>query len=439
MITLHAHDWWVILTASLAALACGLAGVYLVLRRLSMLGDAISHAILPGLAGAFILTGSRDVGAMLLGAAAVGLLTALLSSALHRVGQVHEDAALGVVFTTLFALGVLLISWVARDIDLDPGCVLYGLIEFIPFDTVRLAGLDIPRAALTLALASAAVLAVITLFHKEIRLVAFDPYLATTMGFSALLVHGGLLALIAGVTVVSFESVGTILVVTMLIAPGATAHLLTDRFGRLYALAAVLAVSAAVLGYLLALRWNTSVAGMISVVAGAQFAAAALLAPRHGVLGRVANRARLALRIAREDVLGLLYRWHERAADDPRARPLRLPEVRAALDTGWLASAAVATLRRRGEIARDPDGTLRLTPLGLTDARQIVRTHRLWELYLARHLGLKPDHLHAPAHRVEHFITPALGAHLADAAGPTAADPHGRPIPPPASPARQTP
>lgn len=429
--TLLAHDWWVILTASLCALACGLTGVYLVLRRLSMLGDAISHAILPGLAGAFIITGTRDVGAMLVGAAAVGLLTALLSSALHRVGRVQEDAALGVVFTSLFAIGVLMISWVARDIDLDPGCVLYGLIEFTPFDTVRVAGFDLPRAVVTLSITTAFVVAIVTLFRKEIRLVAFDPYLATTMGFAAAAIHAGMLALTAGVTVVCFESVGTILVVTMLIAPAATAHLLTDRYGRLHVLAGVLAVSAAVVGYLLALAWNTSVAGMISVMAGGQFALAAVLAPRHGVLGRLLNQARLALRIAREDVLGLLYRWHERREADAAARPLRARDVAAAVHARWLAPAALLLLRRRGEVALAPDGSLRLTPRGVTIASRIVRTHRLWEVYLAEHLGLAPDHLHAPAHRVEHFITPALESGLARAAGPVAADPHGRPIPPP--------
>jgi manganese/zinc/iron transport system permease protein len=425
---LRADDAWIILAASLCAVACAVTGVYLVLRRLSMLGDAISHAILPGLAGAFLLSGSRSTAAMLLGAGAVGVLTALLSSGVRKLARVQEDAALGVVFTALFALGVILISWVARDIDLDPGCVLYGLLEFTPFDTVSFAGLHAPRAVVTLAVAVLVVSALTALFFKELRIVAFDPVLAASMGIPAAAIHLGMLSLTAGVTVVAFEAVGSILVVTMLIAPAATAHLLTDRLHRMYPIAAGLGVSAAVLGYLAALRLNTSVAGMISVVAGAQFALAAVLAPRHGVLSRAARNTALSLRITREDILGLLYRWHERAAVDPAANPLRTPHVLQALHAPPLARLAIASLRRRRLIDQGPQGQLRLTDQGLDSARLIVRSHRLWELYLARHLGLPHDHLHAPSHRAEHFISPALADGLSRQLDATD-DPHGRPIP----------
>lgn len=430
---LGAEGWWIILAAALCSLACGLTGVYLVLRRLSMLGDAISHAILPGLAGAFLLTGTRDIWAMLIGAGLVGLLTAVGASVLRRVGRVQDDAALGVVFTSLFALGVLMISWTARQIDLDPGCVLYGLLEFTPFDTRTILGAEVPRVVVTLSVTLAVVVAIVSALFKEIRLVAFDPGLATSMGISALLVHGLMLAMTAGVTVVSFEAVGSILVVTMLIAPGATAHLLTDRFGRMYLIAGLAAISAAVLGYLLALRLNTSVAGMISVVAGGQFVMAAVLGPRYGIVARGLRRGLLTLRICREDILGMLYRWHEEADRNPNARPLRLAEVLDAIRAPRLGRLAVAALQRRGQVALSHGGQLRLTPLGRGDGSRVVRTHRLWELYLARHLSLPTDHLHAPAHRVEHFITPALEQRLTREIGSPAADPHGRPIPPPSN------
>jgi manganese/zinc/iron transport system permease protein len=139
-ILVTSDDLWIVATAACCAVACAVLGCFLVLQRLSLLGDAISHAILPGLAVAFILTGSRGVPAMLAGAAVAAMLTAGLSGGLRRVGRIPEDAALGVVFSTLFALGVLLITWVAGRIDLDPGCVLYGLLELVPFDRVELAG-----------------------------------------------------------------------------------------------------------------------------------------------------------------------------------------------------------------------------------------------------------------------------------------------------------
>ncbi len=426
-------DLWIIGTAALCCVLCGVLGCFLVLRRLSLLGDAISHAILPGIAVAFMLSGTRDLLPMLAGAAAAGLATAAGSSALARMGRVQEDAAMGVVFTTMFAVGVVLITWVARDIDLDPGCVLYGLLEFTPFDTLPVAGIALPRAFVGLAVATVLALALVAAFYKELKIVCFDPALATTLGISAALVHNALIAGVAVATVVSFEAVGSILVVAMLVGPGATAHLLTDRLSRTLWLAALVGLLSAVLGYILAVRLNTSVAGMIATVSVGLFVLAALAAPRHGLLAREARRALLALRIAREDALAMLYRWHEQA-DVPGAaapRPLTRAHLRAALGRGPLSDLALFSLARRGLIAAPanaPRSTLALTPAGLDAARPLVRGHRLWESYLARHLGIPLDHLHAGAHRTEHYLAPDLRERLTGDAPPT--DPHGRPIPP---------
>lgn len=286
-------DLWTVGTAVLCSVACGLVGCFLVLRRMALLGDAISHAILPGLAIAFLMTNSREPLAMLGGAMVVGVLTALLSAGLSRWGKVPEDASMGVVFTTLFAVGVLLITLVARDVDLDPGCVLYGLIEFVPFDTVPFAGGRVPRSFLWLSVALGVNLTLIVVFFKELKIVCFDPYLATTMGISATLVHYGLMTLVAATSVAAFEAVGSILVVAMLVAPGATAHLITDKLSRMLWWSGALAALSAVAGYALAVRLNTSVAGMIATVSLAMFVLAAVASPRHGVLARV-RRARLA-------------------------------------------------------------------------------------------------------------------------------------------------
>lgn len=289
----RSDDMWTVAIASCCCLACGLLGCFLMLRRMSLLGDAISHAILPGLAGAFFLTGSREPMAMLAGALVVGVMTAVVSSGLKRWGRVPEDAAMGVVFTTLFAVGVILITLVARDVDLDPGCVLYGLIEFAPFDTVRLMGLELPRSFVWLSIVLAINVTLITVFFKELKIVCFDPYLATTMGISATAVHYGLMTAVAATSVASFEAVGSILVVAMLVAPGATAHLLTDRLGRLLAWSGVVAVVSSVLGYALAVRFNTSVAGMIATVGLCLFVLATIVSPRYGVLARMLQRRKV--------------------------------------------------------------------------------------------------------------------------------------------------
>jgi len=423
LLGLRTDDVWTIVTAIFCNVACGLLGCYLVLRRMSLLGDAISHAVLPGLAAAFLITGSRAALPMLAGAMVVGVLTAACSAGLSRWGRVSEDAAMGVVFTSLFALGVVMITRAASQVDLDAGCVLYGLIEFVPLDRVTVAGAEIPRATLVLAVVLLLDVALILVFYKELKIVAFDPYLASAMGFNASLVHYGLMAAVAMTTVASFESVGSILVVAMLIAPGATAQLLTERLDHMLVAAAGVAALAAVGGYLLALELNTSVAGMMSVAVGIEFALAVMFAPRHGLLSKLFHNLSLSLRVEREDLLGLFYRRAEAgAAAGAAARELQrghAPRWR----TRWVTS----RLLRDGLLDRGAGGQLRLTPTGQREARRIVRSHRLWESFLADHTDLPLDHLHAPAERMEHFLTPEIRAELAERDAQP--DPHGREIP----------
>ena len=278
---LTADDLWTMATAVLASVACGLVGCFLVLRRLSMLGDTISHAVLPGIAGAFLLTGTRDVLPMLLGAMVVGVATALLSSGLDRWARVDRDAAMGVTFTTFFAMGVVMISLAARQVDLDPGCVLYGLLEFVPFDTITVAGMQVPRAAAWLGTALVVDAVLVVAFLKELRACSFDPAHAASLGLRVGLVHMGVMAAVAANTVVAFEAVGSILVVAMLVAPGATARLWTDRLTPMLWLACAIAASTAVVGYLAALELNTSAAGMIATLSMVGYLGSiALTAPR---------------------------------------------------------------------------------------------------------------------------------------------------------------
>ncbi len=411
-------DWWTLLTVALCGAACAIVGVFLVLRRMSLLGDSITHAILPGIVGGFLLFKTRDVSVMLLGAGIAGVLTAFLASAIQRLGKVHEDASLGVVFTTLFAIGTVLLTFFAGNIDLDPGCVLYGVIETAILHQVEVYGIAMPRPTVAIAIALAIDALLIAVFFKELRLVSFDPYLATTMGFSAVLVHYSLMAAVAGTSVVLFESVGSILVVAMLVAPGATAQLLCDRLRSMVWVAAGLGVSAGVIGHVGAVYWNTSVAGMVSVVAGAQFVLAVVCAPKHGVVARWYRRVHLATRIAAEDLLGELYRRSEGLGSAP------VPQV-----AGWLVRrASLVALRRAGFVAREGAG-LTLTSKGTDAARELVRGHRLWESFLTDEIGLPPDHVHEPSHRVEHFLSGTVRERLEESVR-TPTDPHGKPIPP---------
>jgi manganese/zinc/iron transport system permease protein len=179
---------WTILIGAIANTACALLGCFLVLRRLSLLGDAISHAVLPGLALAYFVSGSIQGWPILVGAMAIGMITAFLTQSLHAFGNVPEDASMGVVFTSLFAIGVILIN-AAPYADLDPGCVLYGMIEYTPLDTIELLGWEVPRTLVTLSIALALTLAFIVTLWKELKKVSFDAALAAALGISVAAIH----------------------------------------------------------------------------------------------------------------------------------------------------------------------------------------------------------------------------------------------------------
>lgn len=428
-----AYDGWVLLAGVLAALSCALPGNYLVLRRMSLMGDAISHAVLPGLAVAFMVTQSRAPMPMFLGAVVVGVLTALLTQVITRHGKVEDGAAMGVVFSILFAVGLVLIQRVG-NIDLDANCVLYGSLESIGL----IGAVDgVPPQVINLGLALLLNVIFVAVLFKELKICAFDPELATTQGIHAGLIHYLLMIVVALTTVANFEAVGSILVIAMLIAPAAAAHLLTDRLGAMILLSAALAAGSALIGYPMAILLPRfagldsgvalNAAATIAVTAGGFYLLALVASPEYGLVARVGQRLAVSLQIVSEDILGLLYRWGElQPAGD---RPMRRSELLTAIGNSPTVRTALWLLSRRGEVAPAGESALALSPAGHQRAVRLIRSHRLWETYLARHFNLPMDHLHAGAERVEHFISPALREELAQDLQGQALDPHGKPIP----------
>jgi manganese/zinc/iron transport system permease protein len=331
---------------------------------------------------------------------------------------------MGVVFTSLFALGVVLVSRYTTGVHFDVACVYEGALQFVALDTVDIAGRSVPRTLLTIGPVVLLNGALICLLWKELKLSAFDAGLATAMGFSATLLHYLLMAMVAVTTVASFEAVGSILVVAMLIVPAATAHLLCDRLGRMLLVACVFAVLASVVGFWAASTWNVNPAGAMTVVAGGFYGFVVLLSPRYGILSTLARNLQTSLRIVREDILSMLFRVEELGAEEN----LATADARAAVGGGMLARWSVASLVRGGNVVRQ-GGQLHLTDTGRHAARQLVRSHRLWEAYLVQHLGLPLDHVHEPAHRVEHFIDEKIQRELEQAVEDAATDPHAREIP----------
>ncbi|GAB2676894.1 metal ABC transporter permease [Paenibacillus thermoaerophilus] len=288
------NDFWILLTGALVASACSLLGCFLILRKMVMIGDAISHAVLPGIVLAFLASGSRDSFGMLLGAAVIGLVTVFLIQTLQQSG-VQSDASIGVVFTAMFALGILLVTLFARQVDLDLDCVLYGEIVFVPYNELQLFGYWVgPKAVWLVGFALGLSVLLIGLFYKQFKICAFDPALAAALGIPVALFHYMLMGLVSVTTVASFESVGAILVVGMLVIPAATAYLLTDRLGVMLALSVSVGIVSSTLGYGLSMWMDASIAGCMVVAAGALFIAAFLFSPKQGLLFRKLRQRRAA-------------------------------------------------------------------------------------------------------------------------------------------------
>ncbi|WP_225986412.1 metal ABC transporter permease [Rufibacter sp. LB8] len=285
---MHLDAFWIILTGSLVAVCCSLLGCFLILRRMAMVGDAISHAVLPGIVLAFLFSGTREVWSMLLGAAALGVACTFLIEFLHQKARVPADASIGVTFTWLFALGIILISVYAGKVDLDQDCVLYGEIAYVPLDTwITKTGQSLgPRTVWFMGGVLLIIVLFVTVFYRPLYLTSFDPAYAAAIGVSTTLWYYLLMSAVSLTTVAAFESVGAILVVALLVGPPATAYLLTDNLKIMLGLSAVLGIIASVAGYYLALYLNGSVAGAIAAIIGLEFTLAFIFSPTHGVLAR---------------------------------------------------------------------------------------------------------------------------------------------------------
>ena len=279
---------WVMLMGFFVGAACALVGNYLLLRRLALMGDAVSHSVLPGLVIAFLVTGSRGTWPMFLGALLAAGAAAVIIETIHRRTRVKQDAAIGIAFSTLFAIGVVLTAVYAGQVDLDADCVLYGEIAYVPLDVpVEWGGLVLgPPAVVRMGAVLLGVAVLVTLFYKELLLTAFDAGLSRALGFNPTVAHYGLMAAVAIVAVSAFESVGAIIVIAMLIVPGATASLLTTRLSLRHVLSVVHAALSAVLGVHLSVWLDCATAPAMAVAGAGLFALAWVFSPTEGLVRR---------------------------------------------------------------------------------------------------------------------------------------------------------
>ncbi len=273
------------LIASLVAVACAIPGTFLVLRKMAMISDAISHSILPGIVIGFFITQDLNSPLLIILAALTGIITVVLVEYIQKTGLVKEDTAIGLVFPALFSIGVILIAKNANDVHLDVDAVLLGELAFAPFDRFLLSEVDLgPKSLWVTGGVLILTLTLLIAFFKELKVSTFDTGLAASLGFSPVIIHYGLMAVSSITTVGAFDAVGAILVVALMIAPAASAYLLTNELKRMLIFAICFGVCSAISGYWVAHWLDASIAGSITTMLGLLFLTVYLFAPRRGII-----------------------------------------------------------------------------------------------------------------------------------------------------------
>lgn len=406
------QEWAIraLIASSLVGLMCGVLGCFIVLRNMSLVGDALSHAILPGVVFAFMIVGYSAMG-FFIGAVLAGLVAAVAITWIQQKVKTKNDAAVGIVFTAMFSVGVMGISWISRNegVHLDLKDFLFGnVLGVANTDLYLTAGITVY------------VIASIIVLYRYLFATTFQPVIAETMGISVKIIHYFLMLLLSFAVVAALQTVGVILVVAMLITPASTALLLSNRLQVVLVIAGAVGLASAVIGLLAAILFETTPGPAMAVVATLCYLLAVGFAPEKGLIFQFWRKMRLRRRIEIEDLIKQAFHLQQAGGLTVEALAKQL---------GW----GALKIRRRLSILSDKGlidkEKMELSSGGLTAARKLVRAHRLWETYLADQVGLSGEQVHDEAEYFEHLLSEELLDEVDVTLGYPQIDPHGEPIP----------
>jgi len=400
--------------SAMVGLMCGMLGCFIVLRNMAMIGDALSHAVLPGVVVAFVLFGNTALG-IFTGAVMAGLVAAVGITWLQHNVNTKNDAAIGIVFTAMFAMGVMGISRISKQ---ESGVHVPDLTDFLFGNVLSVSSQDVN---LTIGIMIYVLLSIIV-FYRFFFATTFQPVIAETMGISTKVIHYYLMLLLSVAVVASLTTVGVIMVVAMLITPAATALLLTDRLHWAVGFSGLIGVLAAVVGFILAVIFETTPGPAMTVVATLFYLIAALFAPKRGLVFRFFRKRKLQRKIELEDTLKQALKLNNKGVLSFPTLLEKLAFKKSALRTHLNA------LSKDGFIKLN-NNKVTLTTSGQQEATKLVRAHRLWETYLVQEMGLTEEQIHEDAEKYEHLLTEEILDEVDQKLGFPATDPHGSPIP----------
>ena len=415
--TLHilfTEEWAIraLIASSMVGVTCGLLGSFIVLRNMALIGDALAHAILPGVVVAFSIIGMSTVG-FFIGSVTAGLLTAALITWIQGNVNTKNDAAIGIVFTTMFALGVIGISAANRR----PGVHL-DLKDFLFGTTLGISNEDI---YLLLGIGIYVIFSVVV-FYRYLFATTFQPVIAKTMGISIRAIHYFLMLILSFVIVASLKAVGIILVVAMLITPASTALLLSNKLQKVLIISVLLGFSSAVTGMILAIQFDTTPGPMMAVVAAFFYFLAVFFSPIKGLVFKSIRNKKLRSKIYLEDTLKQAFRLQQKGN-----LTFKNLQEKLGYNTNLLKN-NLSKMAKQNIVQLSPE--LLLTQSGQDQANKLVRAHRLWETYLVNEMGLSAEQIHEDAEKYEHLLTEDMLDEVDAKLGFPKEDPHGSPIPP---------
>jgi ABC-type Mn2+/Zn2+ transport system permease subunit/Mn-dependent DtxR family transcriptional regulator len=413
---------YALLGSMLLGISCGLLGSFLVVRKMALVGDALSHAVLPGVALGFLWNMTKDPFAIFVGASIAGLLGTMVVGWITRTTKLKEDAALGLVLASFYAAGSCLVTMIQRL----PTGNKSGINKFLFGQAAALSVKDVELIGAITLLA----IVLLALFYKEFLVTSFDPAFARAIGMPVFILQEAMMLLLAFSVVVALQAVGVVLVSAMLITPAAAAYLLTDRMHRMLFIAAGFGLLAGALGSFFSFWGNNLPTGPFMVIgASSVFGLAFFLSPRHGVLPRWWRQRSNVQRTQRENTLKAIY--HVLEAHEFTTEAVTIEELcarrRETLEEVRLQLAALESHRLAS--FDQPHGAVHLTPEGWRVACAVVRNHRLWELYLTNAANYQADHVHEDAERIEHILGEETVRQLERRLEYPNLDPHGKVIP----------
>lgn len=407
----HPYAWRALIASVMVGVMCGALGCFIVLRNMAMFGDALSHAILPGIVVAFIVVGGYSAIGFFLGSVAAGLLSAIGITWIQQKVSTKNDAAIGIVFTTMFALGVMGISWLSKNehAHIDLRDFLFGNVLGVSDSDLVLTGMIM-----------CFVIASIVFFYRPLFVTTFQPVVAKTMGVNTELVHYYLMLLLSFAIVAALQTVGVILVVATLITPAATGLLLSKRLPVVIVISSVIGMLSAVIGLLLSIAFKTTPSPAMAVVASIFYLLAVCFAPEKGLVFKYFRKLDRAKQIQKEDILKRGYQL----AKNNELSIRKLAER--TMMTEQKVKLRLSALSKEQFVILSP---LSFTQNGLNEAERLIRAHRLYETYLVNKLGLSEDQIHDEAERYEHLLTQDILDDIDKELGFPDKDPHGSPIP----------